>query len=282
MREIKSLNEVSLFSQRAKNHGRRVGFVPTMGALHEGHLSLITEAKKRCDLVIVSIFVNPIQFGPSEDLANYPRDLRKDKKLLTSIGVDALFIPKAEDIFPQDFKTYIEVEGLANKMCGKTRPTHFRGVATIVAKLFNLVCPDVAFFGEKDYQQLVVIKQMAKDLNFPIEIFPVATVREFDGLAMSSRNKYLNAKERKAAAILYQALTLAKTEIESGEKDFRKIILRLRSLIGTEPSVRLDYVVLADPLTLEEIKEIKGKVLVALAASVGKARLIDNLVATAA
>ena len=215
-------------------------------------------------------------------MANYPRDLKRDKKLLKGIGVDALFLPKASEIFPPDFKTYVEVEGLSTKMCGKMRPTHFRGVATIVAKLFNLVYPDVALFGEKDYQQLVVIRQMAKDLNFPIEVFPVTTVREFDGLAMSSRNKYLNAKERKSAAILYQALTLAKTEIESGEKDFRKIILRLRSLIGTEPSVRLDYVVLADPATLEEIKEIKGQVLVALAAALGKARLIDNLVATAA
>lgn len=278
MREIHKLKEIRLFSQKAKSHGRRVGFVPTMGALHEGHLSLVAEAKKRADVVIVSIFVNPIQFGPGEDFAHYPRDLRRDKKLLKDFGIDALFIPKASDLFPEGFMTFVEVEGLSKKLCGRSRPAHFRGVATIVAKLFNLIAPDSAFFGEKDFQQQLIIKQMVKDLDLPVEIVALPAVREFGGLAMSSRNALLNPRERKSATVLYRALSLAKEDIENGEKDLRKIILRMRSLIGSEPSIRLDYVAVADPATLEEVKELKGKVLIALAAYLGKTRLVDNMV----
>lgn len=281
MREIKYLREMWLYSQKAKCHGKKVGFVPTMGALHEGHLSLVAEARKMSDVVVVSIFVNPIQFGPSEDYLRYPRNLRKDKKLLKDLGVDLLFLPEASEMFPEGFKTFVEVEGLSKKLCGRSRPAHFRGVTTVVTKLFNIVCPDTAFFGQKDYQQQLIIKQMTSDLNLPVQIVSLPTVREFDGLAMSSRNAYLTSKERKSATILYRALSLARKEIGQGEKDIGKIIFRMRSLVGSEPGVRLDYVAAVNPETLEDVKKAKGKVLFALAAYLGKARLIDNLVVDA-
>lgn len=272
---------MQIYAQKAKSHGKSIGFVPTMGALHEGHLSLVEEARKRADVVVVSVFVNPIQFGPSDDFARYPRNLNRDRKLLKNFEVEVLFLPEASELYPEGFKTYVEAEGLSKKMCGRSRPAHFRGVATAVTKLFNIVCPDIAFFGEKDYQQQVIIKQMVRDLNLPVEIVSLPTVREYDGLAMSSRNAYLGSKERKSATILYRALSLAKEEIERGEKDLRKILFRMRSLIGTEPGVRLDYLVMVNPETLEEVKKLKGKVLVALAAYLGKARLIDNMLADA-
>lgn len=277
MRELKDPREMRLYSQKAKSHGKKVGFVPTMGALHEGHLSLVEAAKKSCDAVVVSIFVNPIQFGPSDDLARYPRDLNKDRRLLKNYDVDVLFLPEARTMYPAGFKTYVEVEGLPKKLCGRSRPDHFRGVATVVAKLLNIVCPDSAFFGQKDFQQLRIIKQLARDMDFPVEIVACPTVREFDGLAMSSRNAYLTARERKTATILYRSLCLAKAEIEKGEKDPRKLIFRLRSLIGSAPGVKLDYAAIVDPGTLEDVRRIKGRVLVALAACFGKARLIDNM-----
>ncbi len=277
MREIKDLPEMRIYSQKARAHGKRVGFVPTMGALHEGHLSLMAAAKQKADAAVVSIFVNPIQFGPSEDYARYPRNLRKDKKLLKDMGVDILFLPETSDVFPAGFKTFVEVEALSKKLCGRTRPAHFRGVATVVAKLLNIVNPDFAFFGEKDFQQQVIIKQMVKDLDLPVEIVSLPTVREFDGLAMSSRNAYLTPRERKSATILYKALCLAKEEVARGEKDHKKILFRMRSLIASEPGVRLDYAAAVDPETLEEVKKISGKVLFALAAYLGKARLIDNM-----
>ena len=269
------------FAIKKKSHGKTIGFVPTMGFLHEGHLSLIEAAKKKADIVVVSIFVNPIQFGPNEDYKRYPRDLRNDEKKLQQFDVDLLFLPKVQDIFPGGFKTMVEVEGLSKKMCGRSRPTHFTGVTTIISKLFNLVLPDYAFFGEKDYQQLLIIRQMTKDLNIPTKIIALPTVRDFDGLAMSSRNKYLNTKERKSATILYKALCLAKEEIEKGEKELQRIIFRMRSLIGTEPCVRLDYAVLANPQTLEEVKKIQGKMLIALAGSINNTRLIDNILVKA-
>jgi pantoate--beta-alanine ligase len=281
MREIHKLPEMSLFSRKAKAHGKRVGFVPTMGALHEGHLSLVAEARKRCDVVVVSIFVNPLQFGPSEDLNKYPRHLNRDKKLLKELGVDVLFQPNAGQMFPAGFKTFVEVEGLSKKLCGRTRPTHFRGVATVVAKLFDLVLPDAAFFGLKDFQQQVIIRQMTRDLDLPVEIIALPTVREFDGLAMSSRNAYLSDRERQTALILYRALSLAQQLVAGGERDLNKIMYKLRSLIGTEPSVRLDYLAAVDPATLDEVKKLKGNVLFAVAAYLGKTRLIDNLVVDA-
>ena len=266
------------FSLKAKQRGKTIGLVPTMGYLHEGHLSLVEAAKKKGEITVVSIFVNPLQFSPSEDLARYPRNLARDKKLLKNFAVDVLFVPAASLLCPGDFKTFVELEALSKKLCGHSRPTHFRGVTTIVAKLFNLVLPDFAFFGEKDFQQQVIIKKMARDLNFPVQIISLPTIREFDGLAMSSRNQYLTPKERESAAILYRALILAKQEIEKGERDPRRLLLRLRSLIGTEPSIRIDYIAMVDPQSLEDKKKIEGSVLIALAAYLGKARLIDNII----
>lgn len=277
MREIRSLKEMRLYSQKVRSYGKKLGLVPTMGALHEGHLSLVAEARRRAEVVVVSIFVNPIQFGPGEDFSRYPRNLRHDKKLLKDFDIDILFLPEAEEMFPGGFKTYVEVEGLSRKLCGKSRPDHFRGVATVVTKLFNIVCPDLALFGEKDFQQQLIIKRMVRDLNLPIEIISLPTVREFDGLAMSSRNAYLNPRERKSAVILYKALCLAQREIGAGEKDLNKLLFRMRSLIGSEPAVRLDYVTAVNPETLEEVKRIKDKMLFVLAAYLGKSRLIDNL-----
>lgn len=281
MREIRDPGEMRLYSQKAKAHGKRVALVPTMGALHEGHLSLVAQARKRADVVVVSIFVNPIQFGPSEDLKKYPRRLGRDKKALKELGVDALFVPAAGRMFPPGFKTHVEVEGLSQKLCGRSRPAHFRGVTTIVAKLFNIVLPDVALFGLKDYQQQVVIRQMARDLDLPVEIVSLPTVREFDGLAMSSRNAYLTARERKTATILYRALMQAQKLVGAGERDLNKIMYKLRSLIGTEPAVRLDYLAAVDPETLAEVKKLKGQVVFAVAAYLGKTRLIDNIIVDA-
>src|SRR3989339_188349 len=281
MRIIKNIDEMRAYSQKKKNHGKTIGFIPTMGCLHDGHLSLVQAAKKQADIVVVSIFVNPIQFGPGEDLKANPKNLSNDKRLLNNFDIDVLFLPDTKKMFPQGFKTYLEVEEFSRKMCGRSRPNHFRGVTTIVAKLFCLVCPDFAFFGQKDFQQQLIIKTMVRDMDFPVEVVALPTVREFDGLAMSSRNRYLKPKERELATVLYKALCLAKEEIENGEKDLRKILIRMRSLIGTVPSIRLDYVVIADPETLEEVKAIKGKLLVALSGSIGKARLIDNLIVQA-
>jgi len=281
MRTIKDLQEMHSYSMKMKRRGKSIGLVPTMGYLHEGHLSLVEAARKKADLVVVSIFVNPAQFGPGEDFSRYPRDLKRDRKLLNNFEVDVLFLPDAPKMFSGEHQSYVEVEGLSQKMCGRSRPTHFRGVTTVVAKLLNLVSPDYAFFGEKDFQQLLIIKKMVKELNFPVEIIALPTVREFDGLALSSRNQYLNPKQRKAAAVLYQALCLAKKEIENGERNPHKIIAQMRSLLSAAPGVRLDYLVLADPETLIELKKIKRKVLVALAADVGPARLIDNLLVEA-
>lgn len=277
MRIIKDLAQVQQYSQKARNHGKTVGFVPTMGYLHEGHQSLIVAAREKCDLVVVSIFVNPTQFGPNEDFHRYPRDLRRDRKVLEGLGVDVLFLPEAGKMYPAGYKTYVEVEELTKKLCGKTRPDHFRGVATVVAKLLNLVNPDVAFFGEKDFQQLLIIKRLVKDLDLPVKAVGLPTVREYDGLAMSSRNKYLDERERKAAAILYKTLLFAKEEHGRGEKDSHRLLMRMRSMIGSEPAVRLDYLQIVNPETLEEERQIKGKALVAVAAYVGKTRLIDNL-----
>ncbi len=281
MRIIKTLNEMRSYSLRMKARGKNVGFVPTMGALHEGHLSLVKEARQRADVVVVSIFVNPLQFGPREDLARYPRDLKRDKKLLRNFDVDVLFLPEAKDLYPKGFGTYVEVEGLSRIMCGRSRPEHFRGVTTVVAKLFNIVAPDYALFGEKDFQQQMIIRRMVRDLDLPIQVISLPTVREFDGLALSSRNRYLSPRERKAAAILYRALSYARKDVESGERNAHRVLLALRNLIGTEPLIKLEYAVMVDPETLMEMKRIKDRVLIALAAHVGRTRLIDNLLVKA-
>ncbi|GAG30247.1 unnamed protein product, partial [marine sediment metagenome] len=231
MKLIKRVKEMQGLAKEAQRAGKSIGLVPTMGALHKGHLSLVEAAKKKAEVVVVSIFVNPTQFGLHEDLSRYPKSLSLDKKLLNNFEVDALFLPDALEMYPPEYKTYVEVQGLSDIMCGRFRPHHFRGVTSIVAKLFNIVSPHFAFFGEKDFQQQVIIKSMAKDLNFPIEIITLPTVREFDGLAMSSRNRYLKEKERKAALILYQTLLLGKSLIKEGEKNANKILQRMRAKI---------------------------------------------------
>lgn len=274
---IKNPREMHSYSQKMRSQGKSIGFVPTMGYLHEGHLSLVEAAKRKADIVVVSIFVNPTQFGPNEDFRRYPQDPKRDQRLLKNFEVDALFIPTQKEMYSAGYKTYVEVEGLSKKLCGRSRPHHFRGVTTIVAKLFNIIAPDFAFFGEKDFQQQLIIKRMVRDLNLPVEIVILPTVREYDGLAMSSRNKYLNKKQRSAATVLYRALSLAKKEIEKGECNAKRVEQKMRALIKKESLVRLDYLAIADPETLEDVKRLRNRVLVAVAAYVGRARLIDNL-----
>ncbi len=252
------------------------GLVPTMGYLHAGHLSLVQRAKSECDHVGVSIFVNPTQFGPHEDLAKYPRDLPRDLAMLERAGVDVVWTPTPEIIYPPNFQTYVTVEEVTQPLEGARRPGHFRGVATVVAKLFNAFTPDRAYFGQKDAQQCVAIKQMARDLNFPVEVIICPTLREPDGLAMSSRNVYLNAEEQKAAPILFRALSAAKAMYDGGERDAEKLRARMAELIGTEPLARVDYVSAADPETLIELEKIERGVLLSLAVRFGNTRLIDN------
>jgi len=281
MRTIKDAETMYSYSRAMKNRGKRIGFVPTMGSLHEGHLSLIEEAKKKSDIVVVSIFVNPTQFGPGEDFKGYPRNHKKDTAFLNNLEVDALFLPGEKEMYGEGFLTSVEVENLSKKLCGKTRPDHFKGVTTVVAKLFNIVDPDLAVFGEKDWQQLLIIKQMVKDLNFPVKIIGLPTVRAYDSVAMSSRNEYLTGQERERATSLHKILLEAKALIDGGEKNPHKILVRLRSMIGSVSLIRLEYLVLADPKTLDEIKAVKGDILVAVAAKVGQTRLIDNLLVKA-
>jgi len=254
-----------------------VGFVPTMGYLHAGHISLAERAKKECASVIVSIFVNPTQFGPAEDLAKYPRDLPRDLALLKAAGVDLVWTPTPEVVYPPGYQTWITVEGLTAPLEGAQRPGHFRGVTTVVAKLFNAVQPQKAYFGQKDAQQAAVLKRMARDLNFPVDVVVCPTVREPDGLALSSRNVYLNAEERQAAIVLYRALSAAKNKYDGGERNADVLRAIMRSVIGSEPLAYEQYVSAADPETLCELKEIDKGVLFSLAVRIGKTRLIDNL-----
>ena len=252
------------------------GLVPTMGALHEGHLSLIRRAKAECEHVGLSIFVNPTQFGPSEDLSKYPRDLDRDLKLLEPLGVDVVWMPVPEDVYPPGFQTWVNVENVSTPLEGAHRPGHFRGVATVVAKLFNAFTPDKVYFGQKDAQQAVVIKRMVRDLNFPLEVVVCPTLREPDGLAMSSRNVYLNPEERQAATVLYRALSAAKKEFDSGQRDAELLRSILSSTIAAEPLAREEYVSAADPETLAELEQVENGVLLSLAVRIGKTRLIDN------
>jgi pantoate--beta-alanine ligase len=255
--------------------------VPTMGALHEGHLTLVRAAKAACDMVVVSIFVNPLQFGPQEDLSKYPRDFEGDCKRLQREGVDCVFAPSVEEMYPDASSTYVEVEGLSTRLCGGSRPGHFRGVATVVAKLFNIIEADLACFGQKDAAQVAVLRRMVKDLNFPVEILVCPIVREPDGLAMSSRNAYLNPQERKSALLLYRSLTEVERRFRQGERNPANLIDAGKLLLAQEPAVRLDYFSIVDPDTLTPVKELKGKTLVAVAAFVGNTRLIDNTVLVA-
>lgn len=260
-----------------RDQDRSIGLVPTMGALHEGHLSLVREARRMCDVVVVSVFVNPTQFGPSEDFEHYPRDLTKDTALLTDYNVDYIFAPPLEEIYPKDFSTYVNVGGLSKLLEGETRPGHFRGVATVVSILLNTVRPDFAFFGQKDAQQAVIIKRLVRDLAFDTEIVVLPTVREDSGLAISSRNLYLDAEEQESASVIHRALKLAKEAYKKGEHHAGKLADIVRKTIETEPRVRLDYVSVVDAETLEKLDKLDERpILIAVAAYVGKTRLIDN------
>ena len=255
-----------------------VGLVPTMGYLHEGHISLARRAKAECQSVIATIFVNPTQFGPNEDLAKYPRSLENDLKLLEEAGVSLVWTPTPEVMYPPDFQTWVEVEHLTKPLEGSMRPGHFRGVTTVVSKLFNATRPDKAYFGQKDAQQVAVIRQMARDLSYPIEIVICPTQREADGLAMSSRNSYLNAEERQAATVLFRALSTAKKAFEGGERDAEKLRQLVREVVSSEPRAQIQYVSCADYDTLTELDTVTGKILLSMAVFLGKTRLIDNFV----
>ena len=264
-------------SDRMRRQFKTIAFIPTMGFLHEGHLSLIKEGHRHGDDIVVSIFVNPTQFGPGEDLESYPRNLERDLVLLQKQGVDAVFTPDAREIYGKEFQTYVTLEKLPNYLCGVSRPIHFRGVATVVAKLFNTVKPHVAVFGRKDYQQLIVIRQMVRDLDFGIEIISAPTVREPDGLAMSSRNTYLTSQQRISALSLYKSLQKAKELIKSGIQDAASIIDAATELIQSCPETHIDYIAICDTETLADIQTINGPVQMLLAVQVGKSRLIDNM-----
>lgn len=278
MQIVKTIDEVRSAVKQWKREGLSVGLVPTMGFLHEGHKSLIERAVKENDRVVVSDFVNPTQFGPNEDLASYPRDLDRDAKLCEDAGAALLFNPEPEEMYYEDRTTSVNMEGLTKELCGKSRPIHFSGVCTVVSKLFHIVTPDRAYFGQKDAQQLAVIKRMVRDLNFDIEIVGCPIIREEDGLAKSSRNTYLSEEERKAAVILNQSLKVGKEMIEKGEKDAAKVKEAIVKNLTTEPLAKIDYVEVVDFHTIEPITTIKGSVLTAIAVYIGKTRLIDNFI----
>jgi len=278
---INTIKEMQRYSDLARQERKTVAFVPTMGFLHEGHLSLMKKGRELADILVVSIFVNPAQFGPKEDLATYPRNIERDLELLIKENVDIAFIPDGKEIYPDGYQTYVELNNLPNHLCGLSRPVFFRGVATVVSKLFNIVKPHFAVFGQKDFQQLLIIKQMVKDLNLDIEIIGAPIVREKDGLAMSSRNSYLNPEQRIHALLLYKALKKAGEILKNGVRDSSKIIEEAISLIRSCPDASIDYIKICDPETLEDIKMIEKPALMALAVKVGTTRLIDNMILTA-
>lgn len=279
MEIINRRQRMSSIARKLRRESKTVGFVPTMGALHEGHLTLVKEARQMCDIVVVSIFVNPSQFGPGEDFAKYPRDLTADAAVLTEYGVDYVFAPETQEIYPEGFSTYVYVEGLTETLEGASRPGHFRGVATVVTILFNTVRPDFAFFGSKDAQQVGVIKRLTRDLGFETEIVVVPTVREESGLAMSSRNAYLTPESRQKASIIYQALREAKIAFKNGERNGSKLAQIVQAKIESEPAARIDYVAVVDNDALEPVEKIDDKeVLLAVAVRFDKVRLIDNII----
>ena len=275
MKVVSTINEIHT---ARRSFSGTVGLVPTMGYLHDGHLSLIRRARDECDHVVVSIFVNPTQFGPNEDLSKYPRDLDRDLSLVEPLGTHLVWMPTAEIMYPPGYQTWVEVEEVTRPLEGAQRPGHFKGVTTVVAKLFNGVQPDKAYFGQKDAQQAAVIRQMTRDLNFPIEIVVCPIIREPDGLAMSSRNVYLDPEQRKAATVLYRSLSAAKELYEAGERNAEKIRVKMKEVLAGEPLADIQYVSCADYDSLEELEEIKGKTLLSMAVFIGKTRLIDNFV----
>ncbi|HAV43576.1 TPA: pantoate--beta-alanine ligase [bacterium] len=277
MEIITQVKEMQKRVEVYRNAGKSVGFVPTMGALHEGHFSLMRQARKDNDLVIISIFVNPLQFGPGEDYECYPKDLDRDRELAEEVGVDIIFAPPPKEMYPQTSSTFVEVERLSEGICGRDRPGHFRGVATVVTKLFNITKPHRVYFGQKDYQQALIIKRMIEDLNFDMEFVLMPIIREEDGLAMSSRNTYLNQREREQALILYRSLKKAEELLDGGERRSEVILEEIREMISKEDIAQIDYIGLYHPETLAEIETVEQEALIALAVRIGKTRLIDNL-----
>jgi len=275
MKIVKTIEEVRKSIGEWRSEGLSIGLVPTMGYLHEGHQSLMRQASEN-DRVVVSIFVNPMQFGPREDLSSYPRDFDSDSKLCEENGVDLIFIPEPQSMYESDFCSYVDMSVLTEELCGLSRPVHFRGVCTVVSKLFNIITPDRAYFGEKDAQQLAIIKHMVRDLNFNIEIIGCPIIREKDGLAKSSRNTYLNEEERKAALVLSEANQIGKKILTDGEKDAAVLVKLMKDYIEKEPLARIDYLKVVDVLSIRQVEKIEGSVLVAMAVYIGKTRLIDN------
>lgn len=276
MEIIKDIKEMQSLADSLRREGKTIGFVPTMGFLHDGHLSLMRIARPKCDVLVVSIFVNPTQFGPSEDFEKYPRDFEQDEKLCSREKVNIIFYPTRDMMYSEPYHTFVNVEVLSETMCGLSRPGHFRGVATVVAKLFNIVKPQFAVFGQKDYQQALIIRQMVEDLNLDVEIVTGAIIREADGMAMSSRNKYLSAEDREKARVLSKSLRMAAKLIEEGEFDAKLISNRIRDLIQQNGGVVIDYIAIVDGETLRPLDKIRNNTLIALAANVGDTRLIDN------
>ncbi len=277
MEVAETIESVRQLVKAARSEGKRVGLVPTMGALHIGHISLIEAAVKQCDFVVVSIFVNPTQFGPGEDFKNYPRPVKADLEICRRCGADVVFLPKQEVMYAGENLTWVKVEKLTESLCGRNRLVHFRGVTTVCTKLFNIIRPDAAYFGQKDAQQSIVIKRMAADLNMPLEVVVCPTVREPDGLAVSSRNKYLTDKQRKEATCLYESLQKCRQKVDAGTRDTQEIISEMRSILSQPSSAKIDYVSIVDAETLRDVDEIAGKVLAAVAVKIGDARLIDNI-----
>ncbi len=278
MRIIESIKEMQIRSESLRLTGKKIAFVPTMGYFHEGHLSLMKEARKRADEVVTSIYVNPTQFGPKEDFSKYPRDFERDAQMAQSVGVDVIFFPSNQEMYPNGYQTYVDVEKVTLNLCGASRPGHFRGVTTICCKLFNIVKPHEAIFGKKDFQQLAAIKRMVADLNLDLEIVGMPTFREPDGLAMSSRNVYLSPEERISALMLVESLKLAQQLYAGGERKASVIICEAQKLIKSVKFTDIDYIKICDALTLEDIEDIQGEAVMALAVKVGKTRLIDNSV----
>ncbi|HHX95430.1 MAG TPA: pantoate--beta-alanine ligase [Clostridia bacterium] len=278
MQVITSIQEMQKTSLEIKRTGATIGCVPTMGFFHRGHLSLMEGSRAENDFTVVSLFVNPTQFGENEDFDEYPRDLERDKDLAEKAGVDILFVPAPGEMYPENFSTFVNVYGLTDEMCGASRPGHFRGVTTVVSKLFNIILPNRAYFGQKDAQQALVVQRMVEDLNFPVEIRVMPIIREDDGLAMSSRNTYLSKREREAALVIPKSLEAGRALLEQGEKRAALVAEKISAVIKREPLACIDYLVVKDAVTLKDIEEIKGRVLVAVAVWIGKTRLIDNFI----
>ena len=278
MKIIETVKEMQAFAESLRNAGKKIAFVPTMGYFHEGHLNLMRIGRKLGDCLVISIYVNPTQFGPNEDLAKYPRDFERDRELAASVGVDVIFYPPNEEMYPPGYQTYVNVEEVTNNLCGLSRPGHFRGVTTVCCKLFNMVKPHVTIFGKKDFQQLTAIKRMVIDLNMDLEVVAMETTREPDGLAMSSRNIYIKPEERESALSLSRSLKMAKEMYERGEREAGVILAAVRKFIEGHPHARIDYVQICDTGTMKDVERLDGEAVIALAVRVGSARLIDNYV----